>query len=363
VLGQLRTQVLTVIVPIILSGGAGSRLWPVSTHEKPKQFHALGGKATMFAQTLQRVSQGDGIAFAPPIIVCGAYHESPVMDELAQFGHKSATLILEPLARNTAPALAAAALVQCERDPDALLLVLPADHVITHPNELHNACLAAAKSAQDGKIVLFAIVPDSPATGYGYIKRGGAIATNVYDVAAFVEKPDLATAQTYVASGDYAWNAGIFFFKAAALVSQLELHAPDVLAAARLAVTKSVRGGDVIRLDHDAFASAPAKSIDYAVLELTEHAAVVPVDMGWNDVGSFATLWDIGDKDEAANVVSGNAALLDSHNCLVRAGDVPVALIGVSDLVVIVTETGILIAPRDRAQDVRLAADYFKQKA
>lgn len=358
-----RKPIVISIVPIILSGGAGSRLWPVSTHDKPKQFHALGSSQTMFAETIARVSDGTGITFAPPMVVCGLHHEGPVATELAQVGQANATLILEPLARNTAPALAAAALVQCERDPNALMLILPADHVISRPDVLHQACLAASQTAQEGKIVLFAIVPDSPATGYGYIRRGAAIADGVYDVAAFVEKPDLATAQNYLESGDYAWNAGIFFFKAATLIQELERHAPEILAAARAAVSQSKRLGTSIRLDHDAFATAPAKSIDYAVLEVTQHAAVVPVDMGWNDVGSFATIWEIGDKDGEGNVVSGNAALFDSQNCLVRAADIPVALIGVSDLMVIVTETGILIAPKDRAQDVRLAADAFKVKS
>jgi mannose-1-phosphate guanylyltransferase / mannose-6-phosphate isomerase len=358
---------VTVIVPIILSGGAGSRLWPVSTHAKPKQFHALGGDTTMFAQTLARVSPnaklGDNLSFDPPIIVCGTYHEAPVIKELETANQSDATIILEPLARNTAPALAAAALMQCERDPDALMLSLHSDHVIAHPEVLHQACLAATKPAQDGKIVLFAIVPDSPATGYGYIKRGGEVAQGVYSVEAFVEKPNLETAQSYLASGDYAWNAGIFFFKASAFIKELELHAPEILDAARLALTKARRANGSVHLDHDTFAQAPAKSIDYAVLEVTSHAAVVPVDMGWTDVGSFATLWEIGAKDHEGNAVSGNAALFDSSDCLVYAKDVPVALIGVKDLMVIVTDTGILIAPKDRAQDVRLAADAFKKKA
>jgi mannose-1-phosphate guanylyltransferase / mannose-6-phosphate isomerase len=353
---------LTFIVPIILSGGSGSRLWPVSTPDKPKQFHALGSARTMFAETLARVGVGTNVEFGPPIIVCGAHHESPVKAELAELNQTAATLILEPLARNTAPALAAAALVQCERDPEALLLVLPADHVIASPDVLHQACVNAAQLARDGKIILFAIIPDGPATGYGYIKRGDGLGEGVFAVKAFVEKPDLETAQQYLATGDYAWNAGIFFFKASALIAELERHAPEILASARDAVSNALREDQTIRLEHTSFALAPAKSIDYAVLEVTEHAAVAPVEMGWNDVGSFATLWDIANKDTFGNVATGNAALFDSQNCLVRAGDVPVALIGVSDLMVIVTDTGILIAPKDRAQDVRLAADAFKQK-
>jgi mannose-1-phosphate guanylyltransferase/mannose-6-phosphate isomerase len=354
---------VTNIVPVILSGGAGSRLWPVSTHDKPKQFHALYGDQTMFAQTMARVSGGRDIFFVAPIVICGAHHEGPVTSELKTAEQTGATLILEPMARNTAPALAAAALLQCERDPDALMLSLHSDHVITRPEVLHEACLLATESAQNGKIVLFAIVPDSPATGYGYIKSGAKIAGGIFSVDAFVEKPDLATAQSYLESGQYAWNAGIFFFKASALIAEFELHAPEVLAAARLAVSQAKRDGQAIRLDPDAFAKAPSKSIDYAVLEVTSQAAVVPIDMGWTDVGSFATLWDIAEKDDVGNVIKGNAALFDSKDCFVRAGNVPVALIGVSDLMVIVTETGILIAPKDRAQDVRLAADAFKDKA
>lgn len=353
---------MTFIVPIILSGGSGSRLWPVSTPDKPKQFHALGSGRTMFAETLARVNAGSNLEFGPPIIVCGTHHEGPVKAELADLNQTAATLILEPLARNTAPALAAAALVQCERDPEALLLVLPADHVIASPQVLHQACVNAGQLAKDGKIILFAIIPDGPATGYGYIKRGDALGEGVFAVKAFVEKPDLETAERYLASGDYAWNAGIFFFKASALIAELERHAPEILAAAADAVAKAARQDQTIRLEYSAFAQAPATSIDYAVLEVTEHAAVAPVEMGWNDVGSFATLWDIGDKDMSGNVATGNAALFESQNCLVRAGNVPVALIGVSDLMVIVTDTGILIAPKDRAQDVRLAADAFKQK-
>ena len=353
---------MTSIVPIILSGGAGSRLWPVSTPDKPKQFHALGSERSMFAETLARVSFGAGLQFQAPIVVCGIDHEVPVIAELAAIGQTQATLILEPLPRNTAPALAAAVLVQCERDPDALLLVLPADHVITRPEILHQACTQATQAAQDGKIVLFAIVPDSPATGYGYIKMGPVITGDIHKVEAFVEKPELDSAREYIESGDYAWNAGIFFFKASALIAELKLHAPEILAAAQEAVAKAKRDGQAIRLNQDAFAQAPAKSIDYAVLELTEQAAVVPVDMGWNDVGSFSTLWDIGLKDDAGNVTSGNVALFDSHDCLVRAQDLPISLIGVSDLIVIVTDTGILITPKNRAQDVRLAADAFKNK-
>jgi mannose-1-phosphate guanylyltransferase / mannose-6-phosphate isomerase len=348
------------IIPIILSGGAGSRLWPLSTELKPKQFHKLASERTMFAETLERVVTGDDVAFGVPMVVCGARHETQVLLELDASGSSHAKLVLEPMARNTAPALAAAALVQAEIDPDALMLVLPADHVIERPLALRAACLAASEAAQNGLIVTFAIVPTGPEIGYGYIKTGAPIGDGVYKVAAFREKPDLATAQAYVNSGEYAWNAGIFLFRASALIAELDQLAPEILAAARLAVKLARRAGNSIHLDAEAFSGASSKSIDYAVMESTENAAVVPVDLGWSDVGSYATLWEIGQKDSNGNVTFGTTALFDTTNCLAQSHTLPVALIGVSDLVVVVSESGILVTSRERAQDVRLASEAFK---
>lgn len=351
-----------VITPVIMSGGAGSRLWPLSTHTKPKQFHALAGPVTMFGQTLRRVAVNQAVQFCAPLVICGLSHLVPVQEELAREKVAGATIVLEPKARNTAPALAAAALIQAERDPDALMLVLPADHVIAYPERLHQACLDAYPAALDGRIVTFAVTPTAPETGYGYIRSGAALGGGVFSVEAFREKPDLATAEAYLADGHYAWNAGIFFFKASAFLVELNTHAPQVLIAARKALAKSHREGGCIYLEETEFVQAPSISVDYAVMEPTDRGAVVPVDMGWNDVGSFLTLWDLAEKDADSNVCQGTTALFDAQGCLVRSEHIPVALIGVEDLVVIATAQGILVMHKDRAQDVRLAADAFKPK-
>ena len=358
----MQNKTYPIITPVILSGGAGSRLWPLSTQKKPKQFHALAGEISMFGQTLRRVSTQHAVQFSAPLVVCGLDHLEPVREELTREQIVNATIILEPKPRNTAPALAVAALIQAEQDPDRLMLVLPADHVISRPERLHQACLDACNAAMDGNIVTFAVTPTAPETGYGYIKSGLRLSEGVYAVEAFVEKPDLATAEAYLADGSYAWNAGIFFFRASAFLSELKTHAPEVLEAASNAVAASRREHDCIHLDEASFIKAPSISVDYAVMEPTEHAAVVPVDMGWNDVGSFLTLWELAEKDEAANVAQGPNALFDAKGCLVRSDGIPVALIGVENLVVIATEQGILVMHKDRAQDVRLAANALKPR-
>lgn len=316
----------------------------------------------MFGQTLQRVAADQVVRFGEPLVICGLNHLGPVREELARERINNATIVLEPKPRNTAPALAVAALIQAERDPEALMLVLPADHVITRPENLHKACLDACAAALDGRIVTFAVTPTAPETGYGYIKRGEALAEGVFAVEAFREKPDVATAEGYLADGHYAWNAGIFFFKASAFLAELNTHAPAVLSAAREALAQSRRDAGCIYLDEAAFVQAPSISVDYAVMEPTDLAAVVPVDMGWNDVGSFLTLWELAEKDPSANVAHGPTALFDTQGCLIRSETIPVALIGVEDLVVIATAQGILVMHKDRAQDVRLAADAFKTK-
>jgi mannose-1-phosphate guanylyltransferase/mannose-6-phosphate isomerase len=359
----LATHMLSpVITPVILSGGAGSRLWPLSTQSKPKQFHALVGTVTMFGQTLRRVAVDQAAQFGAPLVICGLSHLVQVTEELAREEIADATIVLEPKPRNTAPALAVAALIQAERDPEALMLVLPADHVIARPENLHKACLDACAAAIEGRIVTFAVTPTGPETGYGYIKSGDSLGQGVFAVEAFREKPDFATAETYLADGHYAWNAGIFFFKASTFLAELKAHAPQVLIAAREALAHSRREEGRIFLEETAFIQAPSISVDYAVMEPTDCAAVVPVDMGWNDVGSFLTLWDLAEKDADDNVSQGPIAMFDAQGCLARSEDVPVALIGVKDLVVIATAQGILVMHKDRAQDVRLAADAFRTK-
>jgi mannose-1-phosphate guanylyltransferase / mannose-6-phosphate isomerase len=352
---------ITKIVPLILSGGAGSRLWPVSTDERPKQFHTLVGDKSMFLTTLERVQSGADIEFGAPMIVCGAKHNDVTASELASANITNATLVLEPMPRNTAAALAAACLIQAQTDPDALILVLPADHIITKPEALRAACCLASSSAQSGKIVTFAIVPTSAETGYGYIKRGAPLGDGVYEVEAFKEKPDAVTAQHYLDVGEYSWNAGIFLFSATALLHEMGLHAPQILAATKEAVETCTNQGNTFSLDPVAFAKVPSTSIDYAVMEPTSQAAVVPVDMGWSDVGSFSTLWELGTKDASGNVALGSVLLHDAAGCLVHSEGPPVAVIGLNDIMIISTPEGILVAPRGRAQDVKLASQAFKR--
>ncbi len=359
----MTNKTIPVITPVILSGGAGSRLWPLSSQKKPKQFHALTGDTSMFGQTLRRLSTDHAVRFSPPMIICGLDHLELVREELKREHVVDATIVLEPKPRNTAPALAAAALIHAERDPDGLMLVLSADHVIERPERLLQACLDSQDAASDGRIVIFAVTPTAPEVGYGYIKRGSALGNGVYSVDSFREKPDLATAETYLADGGYAWNAGIFFFKASAFLAELEVHAPSILAAARQALAQGHQEAGNVFLDEAAFVQAPAISIDYAVMESTKRAAMVPIDMGWSDVGSFLTLWDLAEKDAASNVVYGPTALIDVKGCLVRTESIPVALIGVDNLVVIATAQGILVMHKDRSQDVRLATDALLPKS
>jgi mannose-1-phosphate guanylyltransferase / mannose-6-phosphate isomerase len=351
------------IVPVILSGGAGSRLWPLSSESVPKQFRALISHQSMFQDTLQRVTHGRDIAFERPIIVCGESHAKLARDHALDCGAATPLFLLEPIARNTAPALAAVALAQFNIDPNALMLILPADHVIREPGALHEACRAATAAAANGKIVTFGIIPSGPETGYGYIKKGVAIDARVYEVDAFQEKPNLETAKAFLATGNYAWNAGIFFFRCGSFIQELEKHAPDVLKWAQKALDEAKLDGDQMTLNKDAFSQAPSISIDYAVMEKTTNAAVMPVEMGWSDVGSFDALFDIGTKDEAGNNQVGPVVVFDGTNNLVRSQGHQVAVIGLSNIMVIATENGILVAPLDRAQDVRLAADAFKQKS
>jgi mannose-1-phosphate guanylyltransferase / mannose-6-phosphate isomerase len=348
------------IVPAVLSGGAGSRLWPISTSAQPKQFHALVTEQSMFSETLARFQHAEDIDFEPPVVICGKGHLASVQKELTALGITKAKIILEPCARNTAPALAALALEVAQSDPDQLILVLPADHVIAVPSALHDACVRAAPAARTGRIVTFAIKPDRPETGYGYIKQGQEIGENVYRVEAFVEKPSFEVATAYLGSGEYAWNAGIFFFTARAFLDELARHAPTILVQVKLALEQSQRQGGVVLLGEDAFARSPSQSVDYAIMEPTDKAAVAKVDMGWSDVGSYATLWELAQKDGKGNAVSGAAKVFEGSNCWVYTAGVPIAVIGVDDLIVVATETGVLVTRRDRAQDVRLASDAFK---
>lgn len=345
------------IIPAIMSGGAGTRLWPLSTQTAPKQFHALATEKTMIQETAVRLS---GEPFAPAIIICGRGHFEIADAQLNALDLKPQAIVLEPMARNTAAVAAIAALAGQHANPDALVLLVPADHVITKPEAFREAILKAAETARE-RIVTFGIRPAHPETGFGYIEHGKELEPGIHEIARFLEKPDLETATRYVEGGRHDWNAGIFLFSPRVMLEELNLYAPEVVAAAGDAWQKATRDGVAIHLDADSFAQAPSISIDYAVMEKTTRSAVVPCDIGWADVGGFAELWRLGAKDEAGNHVRGKNILVDAGNCLIHNhSGPPVAIIGLSGVMVISTPSGILVCPIDRAQDVKKAAEAAK---
>ena len=345
------------IIPVILSGGAGTRLWPLSTEARPKQFHALaGGEETLLQLTAARI-RGEG--FAPPVVIAAAAHADLVDEQIEEAG----LLILEPCARNTAPAIALAAIWA---DADDLLLVMPSDHVIADAEAFRAAIAAARPFAGEGWLVTFGIRPDRPETGYGYIRRGEPIGGGAFAAEAFVEKPDLATAQGFLAGGRHDWNGGIFLLRAGTLLDEMERHAPQILSAARAAMAGQRREGRRLFPDARGFAASPAQSIDYAVMEKAERIAVVPVAMGWSDVGSWDALYDLGERDVAGNATSGDPLLLDAKKNLVSANGPTVVAIGVENLIVVATGEAVLVAPRGEGQRVKEAVDALaarRQKA
>ena len=348
----------TLITPVILSGGSGTRLWPMSLPERPKQFLPLTADATMFQLTLDRV--GDTARFADPIIVANARH-ADLID--AQLAGRAATLLLEPLARNTAPAIALAALIA---PADAPLLVMPSDHVIADPTAFYAAIVSAMPFVERGWLATFGITPTAPETGYGYIRIGEEIGPGAHRVAAFVEKPDAATAERMIAGNDYVWNGGIFLFRADAYLRALETHAPAMLVAARASIEAATRDANRVLPDHDAFAASPANSIDFAVMEkvaLTDggRVAVVPVAMGWSDVGSWDALHTLG-ADDDGDAHHGEVVAIDTKNCLLRSDGIRIAAVGVEDLIVVASGSDVLILPRGRSQDVKRVVEAMKPR-
>ncbi len=341
------------ITPVILSGGSGTRLWPMSRDERPKQFLPLTADATMFQLTLERTA--DPARFAPPLIVANARHAGLIGQQL---GGQSATLVLEPLAKNTAPAIALAALVAA---PEAPLLVMPSDHVIADPVAFMAAVTAAMPLVAQGWLVTFGITPDGPETGYGYIRVGAPVGPGVHQVARFVEKPDLETAERMIASGDHVWNGGIFLFRADAFLAALETHAPAMLAAARAAMAGATHAGNQILPDATAFAASPADSIDYAVMEKADRVAVVPVSMGWSDVGSWDALHTLG-ADANGDAHSGDVMALDTSNCLLRGDGIRISAVGVSDLIVVASGREVIIMPRGQSQQVKRIVAALKDR-
>lgn len=336
------------ILPVILSGGAGTRLWPLSRAARPKQMLALTGAETMLRQTARRVA--DAAIFAPPVVVAPAEQAEAVEREVTGIG----ALILEPCPRNTAPAIALAALNAAPAD---VLLVLPSDHVVADGEGFAAAVQAGLPLARQGWIVTFGMAPDRPETGYGYIRRGAALAEGVFAAERFVEKPDADTARRFVAEGGYDWNGGIFLMRADALLAGLERHAPAILAAARAAVAAQQGDGRRLRPGADEFAAAPAQSIDHALMEKAERVAVVPTAVGWSDIGSFAALHEQAAKDPAGNAVDGDALAIDAQGCLIRSDGPLVAAIGVRDLVIVATADAVLVVPREQSQRVREAVE------
>ncbi|SNT82250.1 mannose-1-phosphate guanylyltransferase/mannose-6-phosphate isomerase [Stenotrophomonas sp. CC120222-04] len=346
---------MTPIVPVILSGGSGTRLWPLSREAYPKQFLPLVGDDTMLQATWKRVAS---IAGAAPIVVANQEHRFMAAEQLRECKVMPQALILEPVGRNTAPAIAIAALQALANGDDALLLVLPSDHVVRNEAAFHAAVKQAAIAAETGKLVTFGIVPTAPETGYGYIKA--AAGEGVRAVDRFVEKPDLATAEQYVASGEYFWNSGMFLFKASRYLKELEALQPAILAACRQALDKAARDNDFIRLDAEAFAASPNDSIDYAVMEKTADAAVVPLDAEWNDVGSWSALWEVSDKDADGNACHGDVIALDCKNSYAY-GNRLIAMVGLQDIVVVETDDAVFVGHKDRVQDVKEIVGQIKR--
>lgn len=350
------------ILPVILSGGSGTRLWPLSRALYPKQFvPGLGGDSSaLLTSTLTRVAALD---FAAPIVVCNTVHRFLVRDQATRAGIAIDEVVLEPSTRNTAPAIAVSALIAAERDPKTVLAVLPSDHVIGDTDTFRDAVRRAANIAAEGYIALFGIPPSTPHTGYGYIKKGrriGANAGDVFEVEGFLEKPDLETAESYLEDGSYLWNSGIFVLQADSFLAELAELEPDVLHAAREALGKASKDLGFLRLDSEAFATAPSISVDYAVMEKTDKAIVLPLATSWSDLGSWASLWDMAPRDASDNFVHGDTLIEDTAGCYIRSEKALVVTIGVKDLVIVETQDALLVADKSRSQDVAITVAKLK---
>ncbi len=380
------------ITPVVLSGGAGTRLWPVSRALLPKQLLPLVGERSLLAETLARVSPAQ--PFEPPIVVCNEEHRFLVAEELRRGARaqgrpeggrpevgrpeggrpeggrpEGGRIVLEPVGRNTAPAACVAALLASERDPAQLVLLLPSDHHIADAEAFMAATGRAARAAREGWLVTFGITPDRPERGFGYIRRAepltsreGAGLEGAYRVERFTEKPDRETAEAFLAAGDYSWNSGLYMFRADMLLAEIERLQPDILAACRGAIEGAQPDIDFLRLERGAFETAPSISIDYAVSEKTEKAAVVPVDMGWSDIGSWQGLWSILERDAAGNSRRGDIVALDTRNCCLRSDRGLLAVLGVEDMAVICTDDAVLVCPLDRAPDVGALVTELKRQ-
>jgi len=351
---------MSAIHPVILSGGTGSRLWPLSRSLFPKQLLALAGERSLIQDTVLRT---EGAGFAPPLIVCNTEHRFLIAEQMREAGIVPQAIVLEPVGRNTAPAAAIAALMVAAAEPEALILLMPADHIVRNRTSFLNAVDRAVLAAEENHLVTFGITPDAPETGYGYIRRASALPdmTDCFAVARFVEKPDAATAAGYVASGDYDWNSGMFLFKANAFLGELERLEPDLLSHCRDAFARGRKDLDFFRLEAESFAKAKAISIDYAVMERTDKAAVVPVEMGWSDVGSWEALWAAATRDEFGNVTKGDVLHHGARNCYLRSEGPLVAAVGVEDIVVVATQDAVLVSHKSASQDVKRIVEQLER--
>lgn len=348
------------IIPVLICGGTGTRLWPLSRETFPKQFLAIHGERTLFQQTALRFA--DPVDFARPLVVANEEHRFIVVEQLREIGIDQAPLLVEPVGRNTAPAAAAAALHAIELDPNAVLLIAPADHLVEDEAALRNAIRAGLPAARAGRIVLFGIEPTSPVSGYGYIERSTEIMHGVFEVGSFVEKPDRKTAEQLVSSRTHLWNSGIFLVSARQLIAQLETYAPDVVTNVSAALANGDRDLGFLKLAANHFRSCPSISLDHAVMERTKDAAVVPVICGWTDLGAWGALHDISEQDENGNALCGEAVSSDSRNCYLRGEGPLVAAVGVDDLIVVATDDVVLVTRKGSDQKVKELVAQLKQQ-
>ena len=352
------------ILPVIMAGGTGSRLWPMSRELYPKQFLRLYGEQSMLQETVTRLK---GLEASEPLVICNEEHRFLVAEQLRQINQLSNNIILEPVGRNTAPAITLAALSAIDEGVDPLLLVLAADHVIENTAAFHQAVQGAIPFAEQGKLVTFGIVPTGPETGYGYIQRGvefSSHAAPVFQVQRFVEKPDLQTALQYLETDEYYWNSGMFLFRAKRFLEEMAIYRPDILDACLKAIETSEPDAqqEFIRVDKAAFIACPDESVDYAVMEKTTDAIVVPLDAGWNDVGSWAALWEVNNKNPDGNAVTGDVFIHNATNCYINTDEKLVAAIGVENLVIVNTKDAVLIIDKSQVQDVKKVVEFLKQQ-
>ena len=350
-----------IVYPVILSGGVGTRLWPMSRVLQPKQLLPLTSERSMLQETVSRVS---GPGFAPPMIICNQEHRFVIAEQMRELQVTPEAIVLEPLGRNTAPAVTVAALLLAAKDPDAIMLVLPSDHVIGDLERFRDAVTTAVTAARGGALITFGIPPTRPETGYGYIQRGDPCngIPGCFRISRFVEKPDLPTAEAYIASDQYAWNSGMFVFPVSGYLDEVAQLKPDMFELCRQSVAQATTDLDFLRLDPASFAAMESVSIDYAVMEQTTKGAIVPANMEWSDVGSWTALWEISDRDAEGNVVVGDTIALGARNCYIRGEGHLVAVIGVEDLVIVPTDDVVLVVPKQRAQDVKQIVDHIEKK-